>query len=277
MTPLYLKLLKRIADGEEVLMPDGDPLLDHLGGAVCFEITDVWSLVKEIGDKFLELGSVSETCFLPAPVTWIEYLHKMPMQTEGMDVKIRRGFLLDIQEFPFIRAVVVSDHVYVLQGKTTTDFDIQYQTYDLSVYLGEGISPEQRREEEFRRDAFEDEAGVNPTSSQLVAILALINTPNIIGRTLHDPHKGFARQYSTQSKITSVFPLQAWTKINLSVSDPSRADGDGGRSTHFVGEKAFHFVRSHLRVRLGRLEMVRAHNRGNLALGVKRNRYEVKK
>jgi hypothetical protein len=44
---------------------------------------------------------------------------------------------------------------------------------------------------------------------------------------------------------------------------------------HLTGEKCLHFVRTFLRVRMGQLEYVDAHWRGNPALGMKRSRYRL--
>jgi hypothetical protein len=54
----------------------------------------------------------------------------------------------------------------------------------------------------------------------------------------------------------------------------TEADGTV-HEAHYTGEKCLHFCRSHLRVRNGRLEQVKAHWRGNPSLGIKQTRYKL--
>jgi hypothetical protein len=75
--------------------------------------------------------------------------------------------------------------------------------------------------------------------------------------------------------MVGTFPLRAWTEIKLEVCPPKWAGDLPENETHFTGTRALHFCRAHARIRLGRLEFVRAHWRGDPALGIKRSRYRL--
>ena len=106
-------------------------------------------------------------------------------------------------------------------------------------------------------------------------MLAIINSPKIIGRRQHMPHRGLERALIAKQKAIGKFPLHAWTEIQLKVTPPKDMSSDAPAEDHLTGQKALHFCRAHLRVRMGRLEVVRAHWRGDAALGIKRSRYKV--
>ncbi|QPF81665.1 hypothetical protein IC762_17725 [Bradyrhizobium genosp. L] len=106
----------------------------------------------------------------------------------------------------------------------------------------------------------------------LVPLLAMINTPRIIGRCQHMPHAGLARDLRKRFGAGR-FPLRAWTEIQLKVTPPEQ--GEGEAEAHLTGARALHFCRAHLRVRLGRLELVSSHWRGDPALGIKQSKYRL--
>ena len=112
-------------------------------------------------------------------------------------------------------------------------------------------------------------------ASGIVALLAMINTPRVIGRRQQMPHAGLQRKLVASRAMVGKFPLRAWTELKLEVSPPRDASSDGDHETHLTGGKALHFCRCHLRIRLGQLELVSAHWRGDPALGIKRIRYAV--
>lgn len=106
--------------------------------------------------------------------------------------------------------------------------------------------------------------------------LAFINSPKIIGRRQHMPHKGLERELLKNQKVIGSFPLHAWTEIALDVTPPKEAAGQHEFEAHLTGRRALHFVRSHLRIREGRLQFVKSHWRGDAALGIRQSRYTVK-
>jgi hypothetical protein len=107
------------------------------------------------------------------------------------------------------------------------------------------------------------------------AFLALINTPRIIGRRQHMPHERVEREKLKALGLVGKFPLHAWTEIVLKVAPPDDRTGEPSTEGHLTGERCLHFVRTFLRVRMGQLEYVESHWRGNPALGMKRSRYRL--
>ena len=105
--------------------------------------------------------------------------------------------------------------------------------------------------------------------------MILINSPHIIGRRQHMPHAGLERQL-TRGLAGGKFPLHAWTEIKLQVAKPVEIDDGEPHEAHLTGRRALHFVRKHIRIRLGQLEYVSAHWRGDPSIGIKRSRYTVK-
>lgn len=126
------------------------------------------------------------------------------------------------------------------------------------------------REAEFEREMRRD-------AVLLFGALAFINSPRIIGRRQHMPHRGLERELLRQQKVIGKFPLHAWTEIVLEVTPPKEADGQHEYEAHLTGKRALHFVRAHLRIRDGKLSFVKAHWRGDAALGIKQSRYRLRK
>lgn len=107
----------------------------------------------------------------------------------------------------------------------------------------------------------------------LIATLALINTPKIIGRDQHLPNRGLER--SLQKQSIGKYPLHAWNELKLRVAKPIEIDDGEPHEDHLTGRRALHFCRAHLRIKLGKIEHVTSHWRGDAALGIKQTRYRV--
>jgi hypothetical protein len=110
---------------------------------------------------------------------------------------------------------------------------------------------------------------------QLVALLAMINTPRVVGRRQHMPHAGLQKALARARQMVGKSPLRAWSEIVLEVTPPDLHHDEDPRELRLSGAKALHFVRAHLRIRLGHLELVSSHWRGDPALGIKQTRYRV--
>lgn len=100
--------------------------------------------------------------------------------------------------------------------------------------------------------------------------LAIINSPRVISRLTRPPHRGLHRDLNRL--YGGKFPLRAWTEIVLKVKDPGIESATGG---YMTGARALHFVRKHIRIRLGQLEYVSAHWRGDPSVGIRQSRYRV--
>lgn len=111
--------------------------------------------------------------------------------------------------------------------------------------------------------------------ARLYSLLAMINTPRVIGRTTHQPHAGLQRQIAASRAMPGKYPLQAWHELKLEVRPPRDETGHEPRQTILTGGKALHFVRAHCRIQNGALVLVSAHWKGDPALGIKQTRYRV--
>lgn len=274
MTPLAQAIVK------EVLLPprkrtfqDECGLLQRMDDIHCFEVSEVSGLAEDLHARMVEdlrlgddglapiddqpqfAGMTSETSFLPAPKTWIEW--RTPSG-------FRRGFLL-IEEGPWAR-------VYQADGGRPIG-----ASHAAAVRMGLGARQGDPGALEVP-SAFGREEAVDWSKKaiRLNVLLALINTPRVIGRHQHMPHAALERRLLAQRGAIGAFPLHAWNEIKLEVNrPPDDVSIDPFTEAHLTGQKALHFCRAHLRVRLGRVEIVRAHWRGDASLGVKQSRYAV--
>jgi hypothetical protein len=120
-------------------------------------------------------------------------------------------------------------------------------------------------------------AGVDPQAlvSAAIMFLAIINSPRIIGRRIHAPHKGLVRELHRAGGL-GIGPLHDWREIKLEVTKP-RDIYDGEPHEDIITDKrALHFCRKHIRIcHSGTLTYVREHWRGDPAIGIRRGRYHV--
>jgi hypothetical protein len=107
------------------------------------------------------------------------------------------------------------------------------------------------------------------------ATLFLLSVPHLVDLRVHQPHAGLQRKVAQAKGQVGRYPLQAWSEVTIFASaDPLIDDRrDAEIESHLSGQKCLHFVRSFLRWRRGQLERVKAHWRGDPALGMKRTRY----
>lgn len=208
---------------------------------------------------------IAERRFLPAPKTWIEYRYK------------GRRIATLLQEVPQEK-LPPNDGVRIEKPAIATFF-CEETAMDLGIIpmAGSGRAvvaiKNQIQNEKILRNF-----GLPPMEAQAVyaqLALVLINSPHIIGRRQHVPHAGLERQL-TRGLAGGKFPLHAWTEIKLQVAKPVEIDDGEPHEAHLTGRRALHFVRKHIRIRLGQLEYVSAHWRGDPSIGIKRSRYIVK-
>lgn len=239
------------------VLPLADDLMDTIGDKDG-EVRD-WAgvpvhLVSDKGRARFE-QFLQRLAFLPAPVTWIEYDDPAFHRRIGLlltDGAVYRAGWITVQ-------VVIDDGVAHAFSFPVDAADIQHRTV---MHMGDGPV------------TMAESVSVNLFMNRAVGLLALINTPRIIGRRQHLPHAGLQRALARSHGAVGKYPLHAWHEIVLEVS-PTAVD-DGEHEARLTGSKALHFCRAHLRLRNGRVELVRAHWRGDPALGIKRSRYMVR-
>jgi hypothetical protein len=260
MTPLAQWLLKqtmaKVRDREGMWHDERNAatLRDMLNDVHCFEITEAAPLVHELIMLFKDQEESKSEClfsthaFLPAPKTWIEWRH-----ASGN----RLGVLLQENEtrtnargtFLWKEGAQNLGLVSLVSGDYHSDGGDQIFPDYLVDLMGNQTSP-----------------GI---LSYAHCMLLLINSPKIIGSRQHMPHAGLAR------RLAGKFPLHAWTEIKLHVAKPIEIDDGEPHEAHITGRRALHFVRKHIRIRLGKLEYVSAHWRGDPAIGTRHQHYVV--
>ena len=217
-------------------------------------------------DPILESLKLTEAhyAFLPAPITWMEYLLPEPTKKE----KQRIGYLLEELTDPQVGHVAV---VTLCVSRLHQERGLYLGAIGETVIRLHG--DERLGEIHFPRPVVEwiEDGLFESFCIDIYAMLAMINTPRVIGRRQHMPHAGLEKKLTAKFGAGK-FPLHAWTEIKLEVRTP-RIDESGMHEAHLTGTKALHFCRSHLRIRFGKLEVVSSHWRGDPALGIKRSRY----
>lgn len=225
----------------------------------CFECSAVVDAAAELADTMQHLPPFrTETlAFLPAPRTWLEWRSRKGNNHQQVGVLLEERTndtataLLSIKTDRYFGAA--SGHIRLpLHG---------HHDFGRRIAFGESF--------EGVKEWVQDHAAL------LYALLAMINSPRIIGRRQHMPHRAFERDLLRALKPVGKFPLHAWTEIKLEVNAPRDVSGEPSTEAHLTGRRALHFCRAHLRVRLGRLEVVKAHWRGDGSLGIKQQRYRL--
>lgn len=255
MTPLAHRIAKQLTlPLAQRTFRDDASLLRRLDDIHCFECTEVMDLADTFVMSFGSGASIDErTSFLPAPKTWLE-------------VKVgagRVGWLLeaaDDAETCTVTMAVGNERTGSFAAKRVGNLALgTLRQSDLLEHIDTRVNDE----------------WVGGGAWAMLGFLAIINTPRIIGRRQHMPHRGLERQLTRALGVQGRFPLNAWTEIKLQVAPPKDMSGEGSTEAHLTGQRALHFCRSHLRIRLGRLEVVRSHWRGDASLGIRQSRYRL--
>jgi len=257
MTPLAHQIVR------EMMLPqhrrtieDRSGLLKRMDDIHCFEITDVLALSLQTVGSIVRCGGMDATlAFLPAPKTWIEW---------QSPAGFRVGYLLD--------------------GTRNEQAPVTWAAMQVPGHPVVTLSYSERlpllQNEDGRITLTDTTLGVWAEKTRwssvglCVGAIPIINTPRIIGRRQHMPHRGLEKRLLKDRPNIGHFPLHAWTEILLRVEPPKDAS-DEEHEARLTGQRALHFCRAHLRIRCGRLEVVRAHWRGDASLGVKRSRYRL--
>lgn len=266
MTPLAASLVGRKTLPIKRRPPFNDQasILPDMDDIHCFEVSAVRELIEDYGNSIKKVAddSVEDAdkmvaemlAFLPAPKTWIEWLLN-PDAHPGM----RGGILLEAHEKNGKERATI--RMASSQGSFFVG-DMFLKSGDC-VYSKEKGNPQDMARRMSHLFTFSRCA------------LALINTPRIIGRKQHMPNVGLERKLAKSMGMVGRFPLHAWTEIKLQVSKPLEIDDGEPHEAHLTGRRALHFCRAHIRIRLGKLEYVSSHWRGDPAIGIKRSRYAV--
>lgn len=284
MTPLAANILKQCLSVSRRDFPELAAIRDQIRDIHCFERSSVDDLVEDLASKFeadAARGSFDGTlAFLPAEKTWIEVNRRQQLQT-----MLQNSELTDNEENVSSSSLItgrsawllVQDgdraHITGFAERSDGGFAEGYRG-DILLHTDRPIllSPTNLDVRTGLPNSFLKKT-LSFITFEIYAALALINSPRIIGRVQHMPHRGLEKRLRGERQIIGHFPLNAWTEIKLEVSPPKDLSDAGEFEAHLTGRKALHFCRAHLRIRYGQLEFVRAHWRGDPTLGTKRSRY----
>lgn len=262
VTPLARQIINQVMlKPEQRTMPDPGDILRHMDDIHCFDVSEVIGeanrLVEAGGLNGVQLMAEA-TAFLPARKTWIEW---RSFADPGINQRV--GFLLEEKD-DYAEVRVAGCGPWGVSS-TPMRFNIPL-IKDGKVKIGVEVH------DETPLDLINDAARA---AGSLVGALAMINTPRIIGRRQHMPHRGLEKKLLKDRPNIGMFPLNAWTEIVLRVTPPRDVSNKSPSEAHLTGEKALHFCRSHLRIQHGKLVVVKGHWRGDASLGIKRSRYKV--
>ncbi len=230
----------------------------------CFETTEVMDLVLDLVGNHNWQGRDDPHIFLPSPYTWIE--HKTKNGRNGVLLYRNPYGPVNINTMGKMPEPIVAR----LIAFNADESDILFCQNIMFIGITEAGRFAVGQHGEHQETRFDD-IELLARGRSLAATLAIINTPRIIGRRQRMPHAGLQRRIAAAKRMVGKFPLRAWTEIKLEVIPPV-IDGIE-HEARLSGGKALHFCRAHLRIRLGKLERVSAHWRGDPSLGIKRSRY----
>ncbi len=263
MTPLAYQLMSELLKPHKKQAPwcrDDkymQGIFQHFGDTYCFDVSEVQDLIRDLANK-LEQDYATDPerfdprlAFLAAPSMWIET--SFPGSGSApKGARIAAAYWLNpltddpqrvlVDVFTGVTGTVPRDanpsiKLHSLAGSLTLlqQPDIQYLAHTKDHFL-------------------------------VYAMLAIINSPRVIPQDEIQPHRGHARELRQRGLP---FEPKPWRKITLSVSRSAVLEATGEDTGTLHGTKAHHFVRRFARIRLGRLEVVKAHWRGNPERGEK--------
>lgn len=269
MTPLAQRLVRDLTlpAGERRGMDEAG-VMRLLSDIHCFDVAAVFTMARDLGRRLddASVGASDYLTFLPAPRTWIEH-----HATGG-----RLAYLLvesPSKDSAAVYCVAKVDEATNSYGHFLPGgFYSTYRLRDLALrrpHIVPGLDSDLIGPEVEKAMGMKEQA-------LIYALLLIINSPKVIGRKQHLPHRGLQRKLAKRfGSGVGKFAVNAWTEITLHVSTRDASE-EGEHEDHLTGHRALHWVRTFGRIRLGRLEIVRSHWRGDAALGIKQSRYTVR-
>lgn len=258
-----------------------DKILAPFPSVKCFELSLADELITSLAQEAQKKSSLAESvAFLPAPATWLEFRN-----TQGGPLSIEAVLLVQKND---TTASCVSVGCYSIGGGIGFTVipagdlpllgaaDPDEFALNSAITMEElGNAPRTPGTAYFDASKLDLDAALALEQNRaywLYAALAIINSPKIVDRSTRPPSSGLQKRLAR--RFGAPFQLLPWHEIFLDIRPPTTGEerGEGGRLT---GPKALHFCRSFLRIRLGKLERVRAHWRGDPALGLSQASYRV--
>jgi hypothetical protein len=256
VTPIAHRLVRESALPPKARSFENDfgiiPLLKDIH---CFDVSAIHGMQDILKNAILSKDAGSRQQFSPFPSTWIEVKIK----------DIRQAWLCTANgdESYDVR------NVYYDAGENIV-FPAVRVTVPFRGPLTRGTLMVAQHEEKHPLNA-NDIGTLKAIIVVVDSYISIINSVKIVNRKSHPPHSGLQRTIAARG-----YRDNGWTEILLSINSPFNPATGETAATTITGEKALHFVRSHIRVYRSGLEIVvKAHTRGNPALGTVQSRYRV--
>lgn len=263
----------------------------------CFEVTEVDELADELAQQAYARGNIVEAlAFLPAPVTWLE--HRYIRAEDGtpalmayllvdqgdntasvssiMGCQIRGREIFAPVSLASLRLLDASD-----PDGWAIDAVLENQGVDVKSYaekvLG-GLHPLRNATGWAPSPSPQDDLDSQLDNSQkrswwLYAMLSLINSPRIVARSEHKASSKLNKFLNR--KGGGQYNLLPWHEVFLDITPPPEAVAAADGAPRLTGPRALHFCRQHIRIKRGKLELVRAHYRGSADVGIAQTQYRV--
>jgi hypothetical protein len=241
-----------------------------------FEITEIQEVIFELQATLGKVGTdladeaIGARAFLPAPRTWIEWKAHGERQAVLCIENGDRAFCWSFHELP--------------EGDVALNWYGYMSLHSGDIVCGrDGMKPGEQMTFRFPESAIQlinDRLNGSGTQYVLACLafaqmaIVIINSPRFVGRKIHPPHKGLVKLLRN-SWGGGKFPLHGWTELKLHVNKPIELDDGQPHEATLTGRRALHFVRKFMRVRLGKIEYVVSHWRGDASIGIKQTRYTV--
>lgn len=243
MTPLALKIARELlASGRE------RSFLTQLLASACFDLSPVGGIVRETSQELIATLAAEHRMehggllFAPAGSTWVE------MMVPGL---------------PRIGALVWPEENAIWFESATRDVSGFLELDEDGEHFSSG------RNGAITTTGSDYDMALGVLAAFVASSLLLINAPRGVERHASPPHQGLAREVR-KAGFGDLKPIHTirLSKRTGPIGEPEPA-GQGS-------PKAFHFCRSHLRkLPDGDIIRIRAHWRGDPALGVHRGDYLV--
>jgi hypothetical protein len=268
-------------DRDARLLQGKAPPAEYLAD-VASPLTQRFVLSPLVVESALDLGRPDaiersrDLIFTPARMTWIEWRGR----ATGFADSARHGFLI---RGAYHKGEFVHSHGSLVTGTTSYVFDVG-TPHDKPLlcpfehdFLSDGPILQDIPMLDARKflarwglEKLRDTLDLGRLGDFMAAVCAMIAAPRVTALVDHD-----LSQLNRARKNRGYPPYLSYQAVNINVDDYLQEKG-GSRTATGDGV-ALHHVRAHLRMRLGKVEVVRPHWRGDPALGIVISRHRVRR
>jgi hypothetical protein len=227
-------------------------------------------LIEPTEESIKKTKSITElTYFSPSSKTWIEF---NTIRHDRKDLRV--GFFITNETWN--KTKLTNDEficvTYNLEVPIPILFMSKYR--DINTWA---LYDSNNKEWIFKIEDETNRFFMNFCVSHIAASFLMINSPKVIARDIQPFHAGLRKDLSkyVPSQGRSKH-LNEWHVIKLEVfKDGKEKHYSDDENKTLRGKMAYHYVRNFTRIRLGKLELVREHFRGDATIGTSKSYYNV--